>query len=796
MKKSTFIRKIVVIFLMVFLTIPAFLVSAQNVIDASTHSTTHSSQARGFWFTAPCDFVITGVRAPTDFSTNAQTIHLVKFASVPPNYSSTTTAFTTLYYGSNLTDTCFVDMNLQIQSGDIIGILAVRDNGSGNCQTSYSAAVSPYTSSLGPYNITLARLGFQGNIISGPATNLWTESGLSIGRAEIRYEIAESQIPIPPHGSPYTGNYSRGYWFTAPCDMVLTGVRAPVDFSTNPQSIHMVKFPSAPATYPATSTSFTTLFYGANITDTGYVDVHVPVNAGDVIGILAVRDNGLGSASTSYPSSSGPVNSTVGSHSITLQRLGWQGNIISSPAANFWTELSNIGRVDLRFGYPAKYKFDKLTTIANTIPFNTPSTGSNKRQWIYHPSDFTCAPPGYISKIYLKSETPVSSPYTDLLIRMGTTSLSIFSSTNFISALDTVYYAANTILSSFGGNLVPITLDKPFFYDGTSNIIVEASHQGYLFGFSIMQASVLSRSLFGNSGSSSATIQGRLAYLGFEMINTLDAGLDAFAATPACEGTFPIFVTLKNHSPVALTDAAIDWKVNTTVKPSVNWSGTLLPNTSTSVMLGNHTFVPSVNYNVEAFVKDPNNLPDILNSNDTIRMLNITVSALPDVNLGNDTNLVSGANIVLDAGSGYTSYSWSNSATTQTITVDTTGHGFGVQTFWVEVTDANGCVGSDTININFIDDTGIDDALTQVSVQISPNPNSGKFDLSMQQFPVGNYLIAVHSLDGTKVYEKSISLTVNEYANTFDLPGLANGLYLLKITGKKGIFTEKLIIRE
>jgi hypothetical protein len=63
------------------------------------------------------------------------------------------------------------------------------------------------------------------------------------------------------------------------------------------------------------------------------------------------------------------------------------------------------------------------------------------------------------------------------------------------------------------------------------------------------------------------------------------------------------------------------------------------------------------------------------------------------VNLGPDTSFCSNqGNLVLDAGSGFATYLWSDNSTGQTLTVTTSG------TYWVQATDSN-CVASDTINV-------------------------------------------------------------------------------------------------
>jgi hypothetical protein len=63
------------------------------------------------------------------------------------------------------------------------------------------------------------------------------------------------------------------------------------------------------------------------------------------------------------------------------------------------------------------------------------------------------------------------------------------------------------------------------------------------------------------------------------------------------------------------------------------------------------------------------------------------------VDLGNDGSFCSADNIQLDAGPGFVSYLWSDSSTAQTLTVTASG------AYWVQVTDSNNCVATDTINI-------------------------------------------------------------------------------------------------
>ena len=74
---------------------------------------------------------------------------------------------------------------------------------------------------------------------------------------------------------------------------------------------------------------------------------------------------------------------------------------------------------------------------------------------------------------------------------------------------------------------------------------------------------------------------------------------------------------------------------------------------------------------------------------------NATIHANPTVNLGADQTHCDGDFVVLDAGTQIGSYLWSTGETTQTITVSDANN------YFVDFTDANGCVATDSIAVNF-----------------------------------------------------------------------------------------------
>lgn len=71
--------------------------------------------------------------------------------------------------------------------------------------------------------------------------------------------------------------------------------------------------------------------------------------------------------------------------------------------------------------------------------------------------------------------------------------------------------------------------------------------------------------------------------------------------------------------------------------------------------------------------------------------ITITVTDLPEVNLGADVDVCVSGQAIFDAGAGFDSYLWSNGETGQSIEVDAGG------TYWVEVTNQAGCANRDSV---------------------------------------------------------------------------------------------------
>ena len=168
---------------------------AAATIDVGPQTSTFTGNTRGYWFTAPVDFYITGFFVPTDSSSDSQDIAVMRFNSAIPTFSATTNDFTTLRLIRDDASLGFVAAAIQFRAGDIVGLLGSRGVSATN---SYGAG--GFATTLGGNAITLQRMGMQSQMRATDPGNIWTEGG-SISRVLFTYELGEPAPGVPEPAS-------------------------------------------------------------------------------------------------------------------------------------------------------------------------------------------------------------------------------------------------------------------------------------------------------------------------------------------------------------------------------------------------------------------------------------------------------------------------------------------------------------------------------------------------------------------------------------------------------------------
>jgi hypothetical protein len=179
----------------------------------------------------------------------------------------------------------------------------------------------------------------------------------------------------------------------------------------------------------------------------------------------------------------------------------------------------------------------------------------------------------------------------------------------------------------------------------------------------------------------------------------------------------------------------------------------------------------------------------------TTDTINLNFAPVPEIDLGIDTVLCGGDNIVVDAGNPGSTFLWSTGATSNSILVDTTGYGFGTQAISVEVTSPFGCVNTATVSVEFKDCTSINER-EAISLKLYPNPGSGLVTAELMSLINQKVTLTVTNLNGAVVYQENDIPIIGTGKHKMNLSNLSGGVYQVVIQGKNASVTDKIIIKK
>ncbi len=263
----------------------------------------------------------------------------------------------------------------------VLFLLASREISVAQCSTPAPPTVSGSTlagcTSSASFTLTGSPTGgnsigwyansFGGNALS--TNTVYTTPTLTSGTT---YYVGQSTtgsgvidtMAMPQYSINVPAQETRGYYFTAPHDFIIKGLRVPVAIGGTVSGIAVIKLPTAPPLYANVTNTFSTLFLDQNITGTNVVSVNIPVYAGDIIGVLGER----GGYSAYGPNlGTGVFTSTlgIGGSTVNLNRMGMLYNLATTAPQDLWTETVNtIGMVEM---YVSKVCNSTLTPVSVSV---------------------------------------------------------------------------------------------------------------------------------------------------------------------------------------------------------------------------------------------------------------------------------------------------------------------------------------------------------------------------------------------------------------------------------------------
>ncbi len=274
--------------------------------------------------------------------------------------------------------------------------------------------------------------------------------------------------------------------------------------------------------------------------------------------------------------------------------------------------------------------------------------------------------------------------------------------------------------------------------------------------------------------------------IGADEFSFEDLGISSINVnTSYCSGeseTISAYVT--NHGNIPF-NTNVDFRYKFGSNPDIVESMALNLNAGDSQLV---TFTTPLNLNIigNTTLSVKHLLTSDQNTSNDERTNTILVKQTPIINWPLDTVVCANNSIILDAGAGMDSYLWSTGATSQTITVDSSGIGFGARYFSVNVT-SNSCSISDSVLVNFIYCAGIENAINTNDISIYPNPTTGIAYINSSI--LNNSTVSIYSTSGKLVKETLIS------NNIIDISELTNGLYFIIINSGNSQISRSILKR-
>jgi len=170
---------------------------------------------------------------------------------------------------------------------------------------------------------------------------------------------------------------------------------------------------------------------------------------------------------------------------------------------------------------------------------------------------------------------------------------------------------------------------------------------------------------------------------------------------------------------------------------------------------------------------------------------NLTVNPLPLANLGSDQIVWQGIGVTLTPGAGFASYSWSTGETTESITINI-GE-LGDSTISVTVTDDNGCMATDEVNISIV--VGIHELANGAEVSYFPNPTTGLLNLKLTGFNGDDMIVNITDLQGRIIQTRNLSNLQSAEVRQLDLSSLAKGIYILRMETQGTVISGKVSLK-
>jgi len=172
----------------------------------------------------------------------------------------------------------------------------------------------------------------------------------------------------------------------------------------------------------------------------------------------------------------------------------------------------------------------------------------------------------------------------------------------------------------------------------------------------------------------------------------------------------------------------------------------------------------------------------------------VTVNAKPTASAGSNVTICK-LNYTQLTATGGTSYTWTPATgLSSTVVSNPNAAPTATTTYTVTVSNTAGCTATAAVTVTVNPCVGIEEAVTEGSFYIYPNPNEGKFTLNFGVQIRDNYKIEIRNTLGQLVFSESLNSYSGNYSKPVDISMHGKGMYIISITNADNESLKKVLV--
>ncbi len=693
-----------------------------------------AQETRGYYFTAPVDFIITGLRVPVAIGGTVSGIAVIKLPTAPPLYTNVTNTFSTLYLNQAITGTSIVPVNIPVYAGDIIGVLGERNDTSAY-GPNLGTGVFPSMLGVSGPTVNLYRMGMLYNLATQTPTNIWTETVNTIGIVEMYVKQA--------------------------CNSTLT----PVTVSIVPSPTVVV----APPPTICANSAYTLSASGAtSFTWTGGPQTSTYVVNPSTTTTYSVRGSILSNCTSSLSTVTISVNAGVPTLTATSSSsVVCSGNTLA---------LNGAGASSYTWAGGA-----------NTVTNNSAFVPIATQQYTLYGSNACGVSSSMITVTVNPTPTLVTNATPTLVCDGNTATLTVSGAATYSWATATSPGATFTVAPSVSSSYSVTGVSSAGCPATAAQIVIVNPSP------TVTAGAAFSKTLVCSGGSATLTSSGADTYswtsgalTSTSLVNPLTTQIYTVTGTytsTQCFSTNTVVITVFSPTLSISSNTSVCDGASITLTANAGPGSTYLWSNGSPFGSVNITATATASYSVAVNTTTINSL-----SCPSTGSLLVTVNPNPTVHVvSTRTVICKGEKTILTA-SGGTSFVWTNlTPTTATVQVSPSVVNL-TTTYTVTGTDVNGCKGTATIGVKVNACTGINELEKEEGyLTIYPNPNNGNFII---QTKAEACLVLINEL-GQVI--KELNLTEeNQFQQNME--GLSTGIYFIKGIHNGSIIQNKMVV--